>query len=293
MIQAKSSMTVAIVFMLIYSLSFAGIWACVRELSSDMSPLLLAFFRTSIGMLFMLPILFKVKLSSINRKRLPLYFLRSALNIVSVFGAFYAVSQIPLADAVALSYAAPIFATILAVFFLKERIHLPRIIAIFVAFLGVLIVLRPGFQVINSGMISALFAAFGFAATLVCVKILTRDDSPSLVSLMGFALAVPLSFVIALPFWQWPTPDQWQLIILLGALAGVAHFALTKAISMAELSSVMPIDFTRIIFAASFGIFFFDDPLDGLTFLGGAIIMGSTVYSAHRERRKSAESSRS
>lgn len=276
-------MPIAVFYMVIYSFCFAGIWACVRELSSDINPVLLVFFRSIIGMIFVLPILFKVKLTSIAVERLPLYILRSLLNLASVFGAFYAVSQIALADAVALSYAAPIFTTILAVFFLKEKIRLPRIIAIIVAFLGVLVVLRPGFQEINSGMLSALVGALAFAASLICVKKLTKYDNSALVSLLGFAMAVPVSFLIALPFWQWPTNEQWVLIILMGSFAGTAHLSMTKAISMAELSAIMPVDFTRIIFAAIFGISFFNDPLNWFTFLGGAIILSSTVYSAHRE----------
>ncbi|PCI49332.1 MAG: hypothetical protein COB49_04925 [Alphaproteobacteria bacterium] len=281
----RSPLLIPAAYMFAYTITFAGLWACIRHLSSDIHPLVLVFFRTFFGTVFILPVLLKTRFPAFSSGLYPLYILRGILNIVSVMGAFFAVSLLPLADAVAFSYAAPIFATILAVFILKEKIGRHRIIAILIAFAGVMVLVRPGFQTFSAGMLTALGAAGCFAATLICVKLLTRHDSPSIVSLMAFIVAMPISLIAALFYWQWPSGEQWFYIILMGVLAATAHICLAKALSKADLSAVMPIDFTRIIFAAILGITLFGDSFNGLTFLGGGIILASAVYAAHRERK--------
>jgi len=276
---------VASAYMLAYTVTFAALWGCIRYLSHDIHPLVLVFFRTFFGLIVILPVLLKTRLPALSSGLYPLYILRGVLNIISVFGSFFAVSLLPLADAVAFSYAAPIFATILAVFILKEKIGKHRIIAILIAFVGVMVLVRPGFQTLTVGMLAALGAAGCFAATLICVKLLTRHDSPTIVSLMAFIVAIPISLVAALFYWQWPSGEQWIFIVIMGVLAAVAHICLAKALSNADLSSVMPIDFIRIIFAAMIGITLFGDAFNGLTFLGGGIILASAVYAAHRENK--------
>jgi drug/metabolite transporter (DMT)-like permease len=173
-----------------YTICYAALWACVRYLSEDIHPVVLVFFRTFFGLLTTLPILMKIKLPALSSGLYPLYILRGLSNIASVAGSYFAIRLLPLADVVAFSYAAPIFATILAAFFLKEHIGRHRILAILFAFGGVLILIRPGFQNLNEGMWIALGSAACFAVTLICVKSLTRHDSPSMVSLMGFVVAL-------------------------------------------------------------------------------------------------------
>lgn len=259
---SRSPLLIAAAYMLAYSITYAGVWACIRHLSNDIHPLVLVFFRTFFGMIAILPVLFKTKLPAFSSGLYPLYILRGILNITSVIGAFFAVTMIPLADAVAYSYIAPVFATILAVFILKEKIGRHRIIAILIAFVGVLVLVRPGFQSMSIGILTALGAAACFAATLICVKLLTRHDSPSIVSLMAFFVAIPISLVGALFYWEWPSGEQWIYIVLMGAFAASAHICLAKAMSKADLTAIMPIDFTRIIFAAIMGITFFWGPFE-------------------------------
>ncbi|MBL4802601.1 MAG: DMT family transporter [Emcibacter sp.] len=281
----RSTSFVAVAYMLAYTVSFAALWACIRHLSGDIHPLVLVFYRTFFGTIIILPILLKTRLPSFSDGLYPLYILRGVFNIVSVMGSFIAVSLLPLADAVAFSYMAPIFATILAIFILKEKIGRHRVIAILIAFTGVLLLVRPGFQTINTGILAALGAAGCFAATLICVKLLTRHDSPSIVSLMAFLVALPISFVGALFYWQWPSGEQWGYIVLMGFLSAMAHICLAKALSETDISAIMPLDFVRIIFAAAMGIMLFGDSLNAMTLLGGGIILASAVYAAHRENK--------
>ncbi len=275
----------AAVYMLLYSLTHGAVWACIRYLSSDIHPLVLVFFRTLFGTLVILPVLLKTRLPRLADGLYPLYILRGIFNTGSIVGVFYAVSLIPLADAVAFSYVAPIFATIFAVFILKEKIGRHRIFAILAAFIGVLILVRPGYQAMSIGIMTALGAAVCFAATLICVKLLTRHDDPTMVSLMAFIVTLPISLVAALFHWQWPVGQQWLYVVLMGAFAATSHICLARALSRADLGAVMPIDFSRIIFAAILGVTLFGDNVNGLTFLGGAIILSSAAYATYREKK--------
>ncbi|WP_321389540.1 DMT family transporter [Emcibacter sp.] len=276
----------ALIYMAGYALCYALLWALVRLLSEDLHPFQLVFFRTFLGLVFVLPALRRIDTSQLWKIPRPLYFFRAFVNISSVFGAFYAVSHIPLADAVAYSYMAPIFATIMAAIFLQEKLRLPRILAILCAFAGMLILLRPGFRDLDPGVIAALASALFFAATMTSVKKLTASDHPTIVTIYGFALGAPISLVVALFFWQWPTALQWPLILALGLLSLFAHICMARAFSMAEMTAVLPVDFTRLIFASVIGISFFGDPFDLYTWIGAAIILGSAVYVAYRENRR-------
>ncbi|WP_417319049.1 DMT family transporter [Emcibacter sp.] len=277
----------AIAYMAGYALNYALLWALVRHLSADLHPFQLVFFRTFLGLLFILPALRHLEISQFRRIPRPLYFFRAIFNITSVFGAFYAVSHISLADAVAYSYLAPIFATIMAAVFLGEKFRLARMMAVLCAFGGMLIVLRPGFQETGPGVLGALTSALCFAATMISVKKLTGEDPPAVVTFYGFALGTPISLAVALFFWQWPTIGQWPLILCLGLFSSIAHVCMARAFSLAEMTSVLPMDFTRLIFAALIGITLFGDPFDVYTWIGAAIILTSSVYVAYRENRKS------
>jgi len=152
-----------ILYILLYALSYASLWATVRSLGQEIHPLVLVFYRTLFGTLLILPLFFKSGFQSLKINQLSLYTLRGVLSISTMFLTFFALSQIPLADAVAYSYLSPIFAIFLAAFFLNERLGGTQFLAICIAFIGAVILLRPDFQTINIGILASLGAALGFA----------------------------------------------------------------------------------------------------------------------------------
>lgn len=276
-----------ILYMLIYALSYAGLWACVRGLSQDIHPLVLVFFRTLFGTILILPFFFRTGWRSLQTKQLTLYTLRGVFSITTVFLTFFALSFIPLTDAVAYSYLTPIFAVILALLFLKERLNFKQLLAIIIAFIGALILLRPGFQAINIGILASLGAALCFAATLICMKILTRTDSPKLVTIYGYIIPLPLSLVCAAFYWQWPNSAmQWGLLLLMSLLSVIAHLSMAQALSKADMGIILPFDFIRLVFATALGALLFQDQLDGWSLLGGTIILGASIISSRQKFQK-------
>ncbi|MCK5425746.1 MAG: DMT family transporter [Emcibacter sp.] len=278
----KNKLTpVAFVYILLYALSYAGLWATVRSLASEIHPMVLVFYRTLFGAILILPLFLRDDLQSLKTNQLSLYTLRGVLSISTVFLIFFALRHIPLADAVAYSYLTPIFTALLAVFFLKERFGITQILAIFIAFIGAMILLRPNFQTINIGILASLGAALGFAGALICMKILTRKDSPKLVTIYGYIIPLPLSFAFALPYWQWPNGLAiWGLLILMSLLSVVSHLSMTQALSRTDMSTILPFDFIRLVFAACLGAILFQDQLDNMSLLGGTVILFASIISS-------------
>lgn len=278
---------ITILYILLYALSYAGLWATVRSLVQEIHPLVLVFLRTLFGVLLILPFFFKGGIQSLQTNQLVLYTLRGVLSISTVFLTFFALYHIPLADAVAYSYLTPIFAMIFAVFFLNERLSVTQILAICIAFIGAMVLLRPDFQPVSIGILASVGAALCFAGALICMKILTRKDRPKLVTIYGYIIPLPLSLMFALPYWQWPdSTPTWCLILLMSLLSVTAHLSMTQALSRADMGVILPFDFIRLIFAAALGAVLFQDSLDWVSLAGGAIILAASILSSHRQFQK-------
>ena len=107
--------------------------------------------------------------------------------------------------------------------------------------------------------------------------------SPEAVVFYSLVYILPVAFVVALFYWRWPTPFEWGLLFLLGSLVSLAHMLLVKAFAKSETTAILPLDFVRLLLATFFGVVLFGEPVDAVTMLGAAVILGSTVYTAHRE----------
>ncbi|MGL6044747.1 MAG: DMT family transporter, partial [Sandaracinobacteroides sp.] len=217
-------------------------------------------------------------------ERLPGHMRRAASGVVATFATFYAVSNAPLANVLAINYTAPLFATIGAILFLGERVRWVRGAALATGFLGMLLVLRPGGGEMSPGLWAAIISAITTAFSLIAIKSLTGTDDARAVAVWSFILTTPVSLLIALPFWTWPEPHLWPILIALGACAASGQLALSKAFSLADASAVMPYDFVRFGLITLAGITLFGERYDLLTIVGGAIILGASITLALRER---------
>jgi len=268
--------------MLVSSFAFACMWGLIRLASHDLSPFLLVFWRNLFGLLALTPMLLANR-GLMQTSRIGVHLRRATSGIIATYGTFYAVSNAPLAIALAINYSAPLFATIGAVLFLGERIHVRRIGALLIGFAGVLIVLRPGSVPLTPGIAAAMISAIATAFSLVAIKQLVGTDDSRSVTVWSFVLMLPVSAVIALFFWQWPQPATWGLLAAIGICAAVGQTTMSRAFQLAEATAVMPYDFIRFGLVTLIGITMFDERLDGFTLLGGALVIGSTIYLAYRE----------
>ncbi|WP_321389538.1 DMT family transporter [Emcibacter sp.] len=281
----KNNFMLGATYMLTASVSFALLGGVVRELSADMHPFMIVFWRTALALVILIPVLMTSgSLRVLKTKRLGLHVLNGAFFGIMLVTNFYALSSIPLADTVSYSFAAPIFTTICAAIFLKEKIRLPRIMAIIFGFIGMLVLLKPGVQPLSPGVIAALTSAVAIAISVILVRILARTEKPQVITFYALVLTLPANLVFALPVWSWPTPDNLLLVFTLGVLAAIIQLCFSKAISEAEASAMMPLDYTRLVFSALIGYFFFAELPQLNTYVGAIIIMASVLYAGHRER---------
>ena len=262
---------------------FASMNAIIRHVSTEVDPLEIVFFRNLFGFLAMMPWLMSHGLGAMKTERFGMILLRSFWGFLAMATWFSALAIVPLANAVALSFTAPLFAAIAAVVILKEIIRVRRITALVIGFLGTLVILRPGVDSIGEGELLVIASAVTMALSIVTMKLLTRtEDSASLVAWQTL-LITPISLVPALFVWSWPSPEMWIWLIVLGIFASIAHVAFTHAFSMADTTYLMPFDYTRLPFVALLGWIIFGEVTDVWTWVGAAIIAASSVYVAHRE----------
>jgi drug/metabolite transporter (DMT)-like permease len=265
------------------SILFSCNAAAVRHLAGEVHPFELAFFRSIIGVPLMLPWLLGVGLVALQTRNLRIYAVRGTLSAVSTIAWFMALALIPVADATAISFTTPIFASIAAAIALRETMHARRWSAVIVSFIGVAIILRPGFAVINLGTWLVLMSAVFVAVNSILVKTATRTDTPDMIAFWQILVMIPITFLPAVFVWSWPTAAQWIWIVVIAVISMVGHRALGRAYAAADVSMVQPFDFTRLPFAVGLGWFMFSELPDLWTWVGGLTIFAASVFIAHRE----------
>ena len=196
---------------------------------------------------------------------------------------FYGLTKVPTAEATALSFTAAIFTALVAYILLGEKMKWHRWLAILGGFIGVIVVLQPNTENYNPYMLMILISCVFWGLSVTLVKLLTRTDSTiSIVAWMSILLTI-MSLPPALFYWQWPDLDQFLLLGVMGVLATIGHLGMTQALSLADTTAVMSIDFMRLIWAALIGIIFFSDTFDIYTWIGATIIFSSGLYIIFRE----------
>lgn len=211
------------------------------------------------------------------------HLIRCAAGLTAMAGFFYSYGVMPLADAIAIGFAAPIFITALSVPLLGEKVGLRRWTACLVGFAGVLIIVRPGPGLLQSGALVALGATVCYAVAAISVRRLARTET-NVAIVFYFTLSTTLASAAFLP-WQWVTPDLTDLglLILLGLLGGTAQLFMTEAFRQGEVGLIMPFEYTAMIWSVGMGYFIWQE-IPGLpVWLGSALVIASGLYIVYRE----------
>ncbi len=218
--------------------------------------------------------------------RITAQILRGGLLLVSTALFFAAIARMPLADALALVFVAPLIVTLLSPFVLGETVGVRRYAAVGVGFLGVLVIVRPGMGVFDIGALLALAGGTTFAFYLLTTRRLS-GSSPALVTLAFTALLGAVVMTALLPFfWVTPTPLDFLLMASMGLIAALGHLCVIKAYEMGEASLLAPFGYSEIVTMTLVGYIFFGDFPDFWTWIGIAVITASGVYISLRERKR-------
>ena len=210
---------------------------------------------------------------------------RGAVNAIATVSFFYALSSIPVATATSLSFLAPIFAVFLAALILREQVGWRRWSAIAMGFLGVLVILRPGFTVIGAGHFAALIAALAFGMLFVILRELGKIEPVTTMTIyLGFVMT-PLTFLPALNFWSWPTLEEYLFLITIGIVGSALHYCLAAALKWSEAPVVSSIDYMRLVWVVPIAYLIFDELPDAFTWIGSGIVFGCATFIAFREHK--------
>ena len=270
--------------MILSGLALMASFGMARHVLLGLHPFEVAFFRSFFGLLFIAPWLMRQGLRPFKTERLPLHIFRSALHVIGVLGFFIALKLIPLAEATALFFFAPIVSTALAALFLHEVVRLPRWAAVVVGFCGMLIVVRPGIVAIEVGTLAALWAACTAAVGFLLMKSLARTEAAITITVYVTCLMTPMLLLPAAFFWTWPSWLALGWLAAIGLSATLGQYLTAAAFRVADVSVITPLMFLQLVWAALIGFVFFGEVPDVFLWVGGSMIFASVAYLAYHER---------
>jgi drug/metabolite transporter (DMT)-like permease len=262
--------------------SFSVMAVSVRELLQTMGSFEILFIRSFMSLailLFLLP----GRLGALRTRHFGLHLLRNVFHFGGQYAWVYAISILPLATVFAIEFTMPVWAAVLAMIFLGERLNQGRIVMLALGVVGVLVMLRPGLAVIQPAALVMLVGAFAYASTMVATKRLSGHDSAFAILFYMAVIQLPLALVPALPQWAWPGLRDLPWVLALGVVGLSAHYCMTRAFRLADAMVVVPIDFLRLPLIAVVGAVFYSEPLELTIMLGAAVIFAGTFYSIRRE----------
>jgi len=264
-------------------LSFLIMAIAVRELSDTMNTFEILTLRSIVGLAITFAFVMRFGWHEIRTERLKLHLVRNVFHFGGQFGWFLGISLLPLATVFTLEFTIPVWAAMLAVIVLRERLHHARIIAIICGFGGVLIIMKPGAEVVDLASLIVVGAAFGYAVSYITTKPLVVTDSPLAILFYMNLMQLPFGLVPAIFTWVQPTTNDVLWIVLVGVTALTAHYCVTRAFQVADTLTVIPLDYLRMPLVAVIGYVFYQESFELTLFAGAVVIIAGNFYNIRYE----------
>ena len=260
--------------------------ALIKAAQYDSNVYTIGFFRFFFGFLIILPYLVTKKFNTYKTKNLKFYIIRGAFNIPVMILGFGALVYVPLEQFKAMHFLSPIIVVLLSFIIFREKIYRFRIFALIIGFLGMLIIVRPGYVDFNIGTIMILVSLTFWSFIIILSKFVSKDDSPITMVTYQYTLMTIFAFPLAIYFWQMPSLISILLVFIAAASGTILHLCLGLAYKYADLSVTQPIWFTGLIFGSGFGYFVFNEIPDFLTWIGGIVVFSSVLVITYFEKNK-------
>ena len=242
------------------------------------------FFRGFFGIM---PLLFLIPPERFKNfyytKRAGLHFLRCISGLIALISIFIALRSLPLATVVSITFAAPIFTTILSIIFLSEKVGFYRWLAVLVGFIGIIIISEPGFSSLNFYYIYPIIFCLGLSYVAIAIRQLSKTEPVWLISL-NFSILITLAGITTIPFgWIMPSIKDLFLLSSVGILGGFANLWLSQSYKYSEVSLVSPLKYLALIFGIFFGYIIWNEIPTMKTLLGSSLVIISSIIIFRRE----------
>ena len=242
------------------------------------------FFRGFFGIVFYFFVIPRERLHNFYiTKRPGLHLLRCVSGLIALVAIFIALRELPLATVVSISFAAPIFTTIFSIFLLSEKVGIFRWLAVFIGFVGILVITQPGISDLNIYYIFPIIFCLGLSYVAITIRQLSTTEPVWLISFY-FSLSITLLSFLTIPQgWVMTSYNDLCLLSLIGIFGGVANLWLSQSYKFSEVSLVTPLKYLALVFAIIFGYFIWDEIPTVKTLAGAILVIISTLIIFRRE----------
>lgn len=245
-----------------------------RELSGLVDTFQILFFRSVIGLaVITLVIIFSGKRNLITTQRLGLHTFRNVFHLGGQYGWIVGIGILPLAEVFAIEFTVPVWTALIACVFLKESITLKKVLSITLGLIGVIVIVKPGIEIIDVASLTVLIAAICYAIAHACTKALSVTEDPLTILFQMCLIQLPIAFALALGNWAMPNGIEWLWVSIIGVSSLTAHYCMAKAMQNAEVTLVVTLDFLRLPVIAIIGVVFYAEGFEISLLIGGAIML--------------------
>ncbi len=275
------------IFWGVLSCFFSGIMVnMVKHVSVDMNTIEIIFFRNVFAFLMFAPVIAYSGFRKFKTTRMKTHVLRSVTGLTSMMIFFYAISRMNISVVTAMSFTAPLFTAILAAYFFKDKMNIHQIFALFVGFIGVLVIIQPASDGFNPETLLVLISTVFWAFSSIIIKKLAETEKPIVTTFYMTFFMILFSAPMVFYNFEQPTPEQYLWIFGIAITSNCLQYGISKSLSYASLSVLLPFDFTRLVFGAGFAYLFFGEKMDINALMGAVIIITAAFYTAINERRR-------
>ena len=268
--------------------SFILMMIAVRELSTNMSSFELLSFRSLIGIPVMCLVAWHLGFHKVKTRRIGMQVGRNVVHFGGQWAWVIGITLLPMAHVTALEFTMPMWTAIIAMLFLGEEAKSHRIVAVALGLAGVMVILRPGIEIVTPGALIVLLGALCYGISNVMMKSLTADDAPWVIVFWMQIIQLPLALLPAVFWfeWVWPAWADAPWLLAMGLTGMSAHFCLARAFQLADATVCIPVDFVRLSLAAVIGWLLYSEGVSVWVLAGAILIFGGNYYSVWRETRR-------
>lgn len=258
-----------------------------RELSSELGTFQILFFRGLISLTIISTVIVTTRQRHrLQTKRLKLHAVRNLFHLAGQYGWFVGIGLLPLAQVFAIEFTVPLWTAIIATLLLGEKITTRKITAILLGLIGVLIIVKPGFEIISGATLIVLASAVCYAISHSSTKSLARTEHPTTILFLMCLIQLPISFLLAIPEWQFPAGTQWYWLFTIGITALTAHFCMTKAMQCVDVTTVVTMDFLRLPAIALVGVLLYNEDFQVSLICGALLMLTGNLISLYPNKRQ-------